>query len=84
MKNYTKAENTIAVSIDSHELDTSTYVFKSHTLIESGYNFTLKESLNAYLQANIIIDKQGGSIVHNFDEKEYDYDELERKLLKRD
>ena len=40
MKNYTKDENTVAVSIDSHELDTSTYVFKSHNLIESGYNFT--------------------------------------------
>ena len=49
MKNYTKDENTVAVSIDSHELDTSTYVFKSHNLIESGYDFTLKESFKCIL-----------------------------------
>ena len=37
------------LALDMQPMDTDTYVFKSHNLIESGYNFTLNEQRLTYL-----------------------------------
>jgi len=39
----------LKMEIEVREMDTDTYVFKSHNLIESGYNFTLNEQRLTYL-----------------------------------
>jgi plasmid replication initiation protein len=39
----------LALEIQVQTMDTNTYVFKSHNLIESGYNFTLNEQRLTYL-----------------------------------
>ena len=37
------------MKLEIQPMDTDTYVFKSHNLIESGYNFTLNEQRLTYL-----------------------------------
>lgn len=81
-------------AIKTHNIDMAFYEYieyavervKEYSKKTTVYNYygCLKEALNAYWQPNIIMDKQGGSGFHNFDEREYDYEELERKLLKWD
>lgn len=39
----------LKMEIEVKEMDTNTYVFRSHNLIESGYNFTLNEQRLTYL-----------------------------------
>lgn len=49
MKNKNGQSNYEQIELDIQPMETDTYVFKSHNLIESGYNFTLNEQRLTYL-----------------------------------
>ena len=49
MKNKNSQSDYEQIELDIQSMETDTYVFKSHNLIESGYNFTLNEQRLTYL-----------------------------------